>query len=714
MEFPANKLICMMINNMPSCILQSTASECGLTCLAMIANHYGRQTNLFELRNTYTISLNGTSVADLIRISADLNLNSRAIRLEIEHLDKLKTPCILHWDLNHFVVLNKITNNKVYILDPAFGEKTLTLEETGKHFTGIALELSPSPEFKRKKSPSPLDWKEMVNKITGLKRSIVLLILFSMILQAIGMLIPFITQWLIDDVILSEDIDLLVVLAIGASFLYLTHTFISFIRSRIGIYISTQINIQWSHQVMNHLIHLPSKYYETRHTGDIISRFHSLDNIQATVTTILVESILDGLLAITTGIIIFIYSGFLSVIVFSCVLIYGLIRLISYSNLRKVMSESIELSAREQSYFIETIRGQQSIKIGVLEDQRRSRWFNLLIQATNKRVNSELLSLNYNTAYTALFGLEAVIVLFVGARCTIDGVMSTGMLLAFLAYKDQFSNKLQSLIDKLIDLHLLNLQVERLADIVITPKEKTSGVYPLELNNSPKLPPSVEFRNVSFKYGIGEKWIIHNLSLNITAGEHIAIIGASGCGKSTFAKLLLGLLEPSEGEILIDDVPLRQYGLANWRRNLGVVMQEDQLFSGSIRDNISGFSQEADMTQIQNAAKLAAIHDEITKMPMSYNTLNGDMGSSLSGGQKQRVLLARALYRQPGLLLLDEATSHLDVDLERVVNNAISNLPLTRIVIAHRPDTIKMAERIIDLTKLNINQPDHTLATTLK
>lgn len=492
---------------------------------------------------------------------------------------------------------------------------------------------------------------------------------------------------------------LLWVLVIGAVLTTLIKVGLELARGWLGIVISVQFGTQWAARVMKHLLHLPTQWFEVRHSGDIISRFQSTQSIQQTVTGKLVEIILDGLFALVTLVVILVYSPELGVIAIGAVIAYAAIRILPHGAYHRSSDEVMTHEAKAQTHFLESIRGIQVINLMSLEDVRISKWFNAITLAANRRAKNQELALSFNAGYNLVFGIESIAVLGWGAGMVINGVLTVGMLMAFISYKDAFSSRMQRFIDNIMSVRMLRLHVERLSDIVLTEQEETTGVMPEQLGEfNDHTPLSLKLENIGFRYGSGSNWVLRDLSIEFVPGEHVAIVGATGCGKTTLAKIILGLLEPTEGSLRINGIPVHQFGLRNWRKKVAAVMQDDQLFSGSLQDNISGFDEHIDRERVYAAAKAAKIHDEVLAMPMAYHSLTGDMGSSLSGGQKQRVLLARALYRQARILVLDEATSHLDVETERAVNEAIRTLTVTRITIAHRRETIAMADRVIDIT----------------
>jgi ATP-binding cassette, subfamily B, bacterial CvaB/MchF/RaxB len=672
--------------------LQTEAAECGLASLGMVAWFHGHRIDLAGLRRRFTVSLKGATLAYLMQIAGRLHLAPRPLRLELEELPRLRAPCVLHWNLNHFVVLKSADARGVVIHDPAFGIRRLTMAEASRHFTGIALELSPTADFRPADERRRLRLRDLTGPVLGLKRSLAQVLVLALALQAIAIVSPFYMQWTVDGAVVAGDRDLLTVLGLGFLLLTLIQVALTALRSWIVLYLSTTLNLQWLANVFTHLLRLPVSYFEKRHLGDVVSRFGAVNTIQRTLTSSFAEAIIDGLMAAATLAMMVVYSVSLAVIAVAAVAAYGLLRWMFYDPLRRATEEQIVHSAKQQSHFLETVRGVQSIKLFGRQEERRSRWLNLVVDSTNRDVATQKLGLGFRAANGLVFGVERIAIVWLGALLVLDSAFSVGMLFAFMSYKEQFSARVAGLIDKMIDLRMLGLQGERLADIVLTAPEEDSPSMAAD-----EIDASLEVRSVSFRYSDTEPLVLLNCSFTVTPGESVAIVGPSGCGKTTLLKLMLGLLVPTDGKILAGGVDIQKLGIDRYRKLVGTVMQDDQLFAGSIADNVSFFDPSPDQGAIERYARLAAVHDDIAAMPMGYNTLIGDMGAALSGGQKQRILLARALYKQPRILFLDEATSALDVQKERAVNEAVRSLNLTRIVIAHRPETIASAERVIVL-----------------
>jgi ATP-binding cassette subfamily B protein RaxB len=675
-------------------ILQTQATECGLACLGMIAGYHGYRIDLATLRQQFSISYKGVTLAHLIKIAKRLNLESRPLKVDLDEIDRLKLPCILHWNFNHFVVLKDVGAKRAIIHDPAVGTREISLQALSDSFTGVALELWPSSDFKPREQRQSIKLRSLMGRVTGLSRSFAHILILALSLEVFALVSPFFLQWVLDNVIVSGDHDLLTTLSLGFGLLILLQQTVGFLRSWAIMYMATTLNVQWRANVFTHLIRLPVEYFQKRHLGDVISRFGTVDQIQHTLTTSFVEAILDGIMSIVTLVVMFIYSPLLGWIAVGTMTLYALARWVWYHPLLKATEEQIVHAAKQQSHFLETVRGVKTIKLFRRQDERRASWLTLLVDQINADVRTQKLQLLYRFLNGLLFGIENILIVWLGAKLVLVGDFSVGVLMAFNAYKGQFDTRVGSLIDKFAEVKMLQLQGERLADIVLTAPEDQQGTQVLDTAG---LDPVIEVKNLRYRYAEQEPYVLDGVTFRIAAGESVAIVGASGCGKSTLINVLLGILPSCEGEVTIGGVKLQQVGLETLRQMVGTVLQDDVLFAGSIAENISFFDPHADQEWVEECARLAAIDREIAAMPMGFNTLVGDMGTVLSGGQKQRVLLARALYKRPKLLFLDEATSHLDIAKEHEVNIAVKALNITRIIIAHRPETIASAHRVIAL-----------------
>jgi len=687
-------------------ILQTEAAECGLACLAMVGSFHGHALDSTDLRRRFTVSLKGSSLKDIIDMAERLALSSRPVRLELEELPLLKAPAILHWDLSHFVVLKSADRSSVVIHDPAVGVRRLAYEEVSRHFTGAALELTPAADFRPAVAPPRVRLSSLLGTFVGLKRSLGHLLALALAIEVLAVLGPFFLQWVVDHALITADRDLLLTLALGFALIVILKVGIAALRGWRVIALGAALRVQGRSNLFTHMASLPVSYFESRYIGDTMSRFCSQETILQALTTDLVEVVLDGLLAVVTLGLMFLYAPALAVAVVIGATAYALLRWLFYSPLRQTSAEAIVWDARLYTHMLETLRGIKTIKLFNGQDERRARWLNVLVETVNRQLTTQNLRLLFRVANTLLVGLLVIFVVWLGAHRVMDNLMSVGMLLAFLAYMDQFLGRVSQLIDKTAELAMLRLHSERLADIALTAPEPADRAI---LREREAKPVTVEVRNLRFRYGDGEPWVLNGVSLRVEAGETVAIVGPSGCGKTTLLKILASLLPASAGDIVIDGEPLRTIGLQRWRSMIGVVMQDDQLFAGSIADNICFFSPRPDRSRIEQCARWAAVHDDIAAMTMGYESLIGDMGTVLSGGQKQRVLLARALYRQPSVLLLDEATSHLDVALERTVSAAVRNLRITRIIVAHRPETVRSTDRVIAMP----SSAERTLAPLL-
>lgn len=672
-------------------IRQDEAAECGLACLASVAAFHGHRLNMRELRNRFPVSLKGVGLSRLMEIAGSLGLGARPLKVDLEGLAHLKVPCILHWDLAHFVVLVQVKKGLAVLWNPASGMRTLGLAEVSSHFTGVALELTPGAQFVRKAGGASLRIRRLIGQVQGVPQALFSVFGLSLALQVFVIASPFMLQWVVDQVLVSGDLGLLSMLAIGFALLLLLQTAVGLLRGWVVVYLSNKLGAEWQVGLFSHLMRLPLDFFEKRHLGDVVSRMGSLQSIQNTLTTTFIEAVIDGLMTVATLAMMAIYSWKLTVVTLVAVACYIFLRAMSYRALRDGTERQLIAVARQQGYLLESIRGIQSIKVATREYVRQAGYSNLTNDAVNTNVWLAKLGMAFNATSQLIFGIERVVVIWVGATLALGGMFSVGMLIAYLAYKDQFAQRMGALIDKWMELRMLRLHADRVADVALAEPEQGQGTAAM-----PEEPMGqIEVRDVWFRYADGEPWVLKNCSFTVNCGKSMAIVGASGCGKTTLVKVMLGLLRPQKGSVHFDGVDIERLGVSAYRNLVGAVMQDDQLFSGSIGENIAFGGDGYDPRRVQVAAALASVHEEITSMPMGYHSLIGDMGMTLSGGQKQRVILARALYRNPKVLFLDEATSHLDVAREHAVNEAIKGLMLTKVIIAHRPDTIASADEVL-------------------
>jgi ATP-binding cassette subfamily B protein RaxB len=682
-------------------IRQVETAECGLACLAMIAVYHGQQTDLATLRRQYPISLKGTTLAGLIDMAERMGLAGRPLRLEPASLARLHLPAVLHWDMTHFVVLKRVRRDgSIDVHDPARGPHRLTGAEVSQHFTGVALEVTPAADFRPGGRVARQKLLDLVGSVRGLASPLAQTLVLSLVLQAYILAAPFYMQLAVDEAVVKDDRALLGVLAVGFGLAMLFNAGAGLLRSRILVYLQSRFAYELGTGLFRHLLKLPLAFFERRHVGDLVSRFGSIEPIRNLLAEGLIAAMVDGAMAVLTAGMVFVYSVRLGLVVVSAILVYAMLRVAFYRVFRQRSLDLVHARARENSSFIETARAIQSIKIFNREYTRNTVWSGRYADVIAANAKVEWLKGRFKALNDVVFGVENLAVIYLGALGVLDSRLTIGMLFAFIAYKQQFIDKATRLVEKGIELRMIDLHLQRLADITQAEPEPDFDRGTRRASPVGRL----EVRNLSFRYGPDEPLLFEGASFVIEPGDYVAITGPSGGGKTTLLKVLLGLLEPTSGDVLVDGIPLATFGMRAFRDHTGVVMQDDQLLSGSIADNICFFSQSFDHEHMVQCAQLAGVHEEIVRMPMSYDTLIGEMGSSLSGGQRQRILLARALYRRPRLLFMDEGTSHLDTVIEAKVNRAIETLGLTRVIVAHRPETISSARRCLVMSEGTVRE----------
>lgn len=698
MNSGANGTAVLRFKRMPQLplILQNEVAECGHACVAMISNFWGHDLDLEALRKRNQPSQLGSNLLGVKALLEQLGFTAYALSVPLDALKSVKTPAILHWNMNHFVVLKQVKKNAIVIHDPATGVRSCRFDEVSKSFTGIVLEVEKAPDFKALKEKQSLSLLSLVKTARGVNQYLLLLILLSLSIEVFSLLNPLFMQYVTDDVIGSSGLYNLYAIASAFVLLVVIQSFTEYIRGNMVIYLTKNLTEQFSTAIMTHLLRLPLTFFEKRHKGDIQARFQSIEQIQQKISTDFVSAVLDGFMILVNIAVMMVYSWLLAAIVFVSLGCCFMMRYLSYQSLRQQTEQSIVLHAKTASIFLETLQAIIPIKSFLKEQTRLKVWRNYYIQSLNADIHIAKMNVLYHVMNHVMFHIEPIIVVCVGASLVLTNQFSLGMLLAFLSYRLLLVNKASSLFSNFIDYKLISIELNRLKDIVFQEPERVEKT----ILSDKGVQGSLVLQNVYFKYNDNaQDYLLNNINLTVHPGEKLAIIGPSGAGKSTLLKVMMGLLPVSRGEVYLDHCSIKDYGMRHHRSLTASVMQDDVLLSGSILDNIAFFDDQIDLARVYEVAQIACIHDTIMRFPMAYETLVGDMGSTLSGGQRQRILLARALYKQPKILFLDEATSHLDVANERAINQALRSLAITQVIVAHRQETIAMADRVIDLQR---------------
>lgn len=684
-------------------VLQDQIAECGLASVSMIMHYHKIDADLPSLRAKYPISNLGSTLYDLIDICENEGFIADAYEMNINDFNEMPLPAILHWDLNHFVVLSKIKNNIYTIHDPASGAIHLTKEEFSKHFTGYALSITPSnnaqldiarSNWNSKNKDSQLTLNYFLKNTQGIGKSIGFIMLMTFVVQLFSMTIPSITQVIIDDFIVSNTTEYLWMFIAGGLGIIVFRFIAEIIKSWSVIFVGYNWHANFSSYFFTKMLKLPIDYFERRSVSDIMSRFNALNELKNALTDRIVQGVIDGIMCIITLSAMFIYNTTLATISLIFCIIYLLLRKHIVANEIKSSNRHIMQKIKENNSFYDSLTNIQSIKIYGKEAQRYQQWKKHYLNTANESIELTKAKMWYVASEGLLAGIENILILGASAYIVISGEITFGMMFAFFAYQNIFSEQSKSMINNGLSLKLLGVHLDRLSDIEANKTER--NLHGITDGNF-EITGKIELRNISFRYPGADKNIIDNFSLVIEPMQNVVFTGPSGCGKSTLLKIIMGLIEPDSGEVLIDGVNIHQIGLRKYRKSIAAISQKESLITGTVTDNIAFFSSPVDMEKVIYSAEKACIHKEIMKQPMQYQTITGGFGSNFSGGQEQKILLARALYHSPKILFLDEATSFLDSLSEMQIVSTLKDLQITRISVAHRAETIKMADIEIKL-----------------
>ena len=685
-------------------IRQTLASECGLTCIAMIANYLGVGADLVELRKQHSLSMSGATLKGITEICGRLRLSTRAVTCAVPELRKLRTPCLLHWRFNHFVVLRSANRSHVVIHDPARGIVREKYSQVAEAFTGVALEVSRAPGFRKTRSPPKLRLSGLLPVNLNMLRTLLGGLVLALICELLVLASPFYLQVVIDQVLGKGDALLLNTLCVGFGVMLVFQVIANTMRQLTFQYLSQVSVFDMTARILDKLLALPLAYFRDRDLGDVQHRVQSTRRVQNFIVHSAPAFLLDVLFFVLIVGLMTAYDRDLTMLAIIVTATWCLWRAIVFP-LGLRLSNDIALSESfVETHFLETLRAVQTIKLANGEAARLSEWRDLFANGINEKIKAGNLAVLDSAIRQLLFqGLRVVCIYFL-ARKALEGQMSIGMVSAFVAYLGMFITRAGGIVDRSIEYKLLQVPLDRLADIVFNEDEPTvQGGAERQRSED-----EVELRHVAFTYGEQQPWILKDCSCRIPKNGFTAIAGRSGTGKSTLLRLMAGVESVTEGEIFVGGIAVRDWRTQSLRSRTATVFQEDCLLKGSVAENIALFDGKPEPDRVRRAAKRACVDVEIEALPMGYETRIGDLGSSLSKGQLQRILIARAFYRRPKLLLLDEATSGLDARLEKRVIQSISQLGATRVVITHSDRMLEAADEVLWLHKgkLQLSRPD--------
>ncbi|MDQ0417955.1 ABC-type bacteriocin/lantibiotic exporter with double-glycine peptidase domain [Croceifilum oryzae] len=667
-------------------IEQMEHSECGLASLAMILNYHGHKITLTEIRERYGVSKRGISLGNLLELGNDFHLKCNVYKGKLTELP-FSVPAILYWEDRHYVVLERLGKNYATIVDPDNGRRKISIEELEKRYSGYLFQAEPDEGFIIRKKKS--QWGFLLSFLRGQSTFLSSLILVSFLLQGLGFLIPQLTQWITDEVIMPGKNEYLMIIGIGIAGLFLFHQFFSFLRSYFIVVLQTKLDLALMTAFVTQLFHLPFSFFENRKGGELVFRANSNVYIRQILSSKTVSLVIDSILVISYACLLFYQEWHLGLMITLLSFLLFLILTFSTRWTRKLTDQQISAQTKTQAYLTENIFGICDVKVLGAEEKVHNHWRNLFTDQLAIAKKHSLLTSAFDTISSGIQFTTPLLVLWMGATLVLDGSLTLGQLLGISALSSAFMVPIISLSSSYSQFIILGSYIRRLQDVIESKPEGTKGEIVSPLSGE------IELRNVSFKYGYFSENVLSDIQLHIHPGEKVAIVGASGSGKSTLAKILIGLYTPHEGTIFFDNKPLSDINIQSLRQQVGVVLQETRLFHGTIQNNISLFDKKVPMEKLIEAAHMADIHQDIVEQPLGYNTIVSEGGSNFSGGQRQRLLLARALLHQPNIILLDEATSALDNIREANIKRCLSELHCTQIMIAHRLSTIQQSDRIL-------------------
>jgi ABC-type bacteriocin/lantibiotic exporter with double-glycine peptidase domain len=674
---------------------QLTPTDCGAACLSSVLAFHEKHVPIHEVRNMLGGGRNGVNARELLAAGRAFGFNARGVGVEPNKLRYLPPGSIMHWELNHFVVFQRCTERVVHVVDPALGRRQLPMVDVAKMLSGVALVFEPGNDFEKQKPERRGRLGRYAAWIFGVRGIWLRVVLTSFFLQLLALSAPGLMSTLVDKVVPRGDSQLLYLVGAGflsvASFYFLS----TLLRSRLLLELRTKVESRMSFDFIDHLLALPYGFFQARTTGDLMMRLSSQTSIRELLTTGALSAMLDGAMVTVYFFLLLGAAPILALVALVLAILQIVTYLLAGRRNTQLVIEGLAAQSRLEGYQVEMLAGIETLKSMGATDRSMARWNDLYVDSLNRAISRGLLDGTFQAFLGTLRFCGPIALIVTGAYKVLDGTLSLGTMLGLSALGAGFLDPVANLVSTAMRLTQLGGYMDRIEDVLETPRE----ALPARPSSraAARLDGDIDVRELSFKYPSEPRATLEDVSFHVASGECVAVVGSSGSGKSTLARLLAGLYVPLGGSISFDGLDLRSWDLTTLRERLGIVTQETRLFSGTIRDNVALFETTVSEEEVERACRLACLHDAVERMPMGYDTMLADGGSSLSGGQRQRLSLARALVRNPSVLVLDEATSALDTATERRVQENLRTLDCTRVIVAHRLSTIVEADKIVVL-----------------
>lgn len=675
-------------------LFQESGSDCGTACLASVLSFHSPGSDPYKIKQQLAQSSRGSTLAHLAVQARSHNLVARGLNCPTAMLHQITLPAIAHWGADHFVVIEGVSDRFVQIMDPRRGSLTLPRDEFEQFYSETVLELIRGAGFRpfeRAKKPSAL---RLMRSLHGIRGRLLPIFALGLVVEFSVALYPVLLQTAVDTAVPANDWRLLGVLAVILAALTLLQSALSYSRGVLTARLAGAVSFQLSASTFWAILRSPTQYFALRSPGEMLTKFSSIDAIRNVVALTTVGLVLDVLFVAIGLALLSVYSIAVALATIFTISLFVVSRYISQAAINDRASQAISASAKQNSFLLESVQAVTTIRLLGIEHNRQVEHQKNVGSVLHHEIAVGNIQAKALALQNALFGVDNIVFLAICVGLLASNSLTLGALFAALTYKAMLNGRVASAVEKAMQFNGLAIHIRRLEDL---PDQNTNSDAHLATANSRSHGLNLVFDSVSYRYSPDDPDVVEGFSLRMEAGEHVCLVAPSGAGKTTLLNIASGLLLPNEGRVLVDGIELREENHQQFWKSVSIVRQSDSLLEGTIAENVSSFDENCNEQQIANALAQASFIGEVVAMPMGLYTRIGALGEGLSGGQKQRLLLARAFYRRPKLLILDEATSHLDRVNEQVIVSNVRKMGCTVLMAAHRQETIRSADRVVDL-----------------